>query len=49
MPSANAWTTSYPSLAEFDATSIKINADADQKLLTANVATFVPSSIHDEL
>ena len=49
-PGRMAWTTSYPSLAEFDAMSIKINADADyQKLLAANVATFVPGSVHDEL
>jgi hypothetical protein len=40
-PSRMAWTTSYPSLAEFDAMSIKINADADyHKLLDVNVASF---------
>jgi hypothetical protein len=49
-PGRMAWTTSYPSLAEFDAMSIKLNADADyQKLIAANVATLVPGSVHDEL
>ena len=49
-PGRMAWTTSYPSLAEFDAMSIKLIADTDyQKLLAANVTTFVPGSVHDEL
>lgn len=49
-PSRMAWTTSYPSLADFDAMSIKLNAHADyQKLIAAAVAVFVPGSVHDEL
>jgi hypothetical protein len=49
-PSRMAWTTSYPTLADFDAMSIKLNTDADyQKLIAANVANFVPGSLHDEL
>ncbi len=49
-PHRMAWTTSYSSLAEFDAMSIKINADADyQKLIAAHVSTVVPGSVHDEL
>jgi hypothetical protein len=51
-PSRMAWTVSYPSLAEFDAISIKLNADADyQKLIASSVAAgvFVPGSLHDEL
>ena len=49
-PNRMAWTVSYSSLAEFEATVAKINADADyQKLLAANVAIILPGSVHDEL
>ena len=49
-PDRIAFVSTYPSMAELEATATKLVADADyQKLLAANAQTFLPGSTDDEL
>jgi hypothetical protein len=49
-PNRIGYVTTYPNLAEFEAASTKLAADADyQKLVAANAANTIPGSVHDEL
>ena len=49
-PNRIAYVSTYPNLAEFEAASTKLVADADyQKLVAANAANTIPGSVHDEL
>lgn len=49
-PNRIAYVSTYPTLAEFEALSTKMMADADyQKLVAANAANVIAGSVHDEL
>jgi len=49
-PNRIAYVSTYPSLAEFEALSTKMLADADyQKLVAANAPNIIAGSVHDEL